>query len=497
MIISAFKIAKDMRKELADKIYSMPLDFFKKHSSGSLMANIMNDVKAVRMLVGIGTIAFFDSIILSSFALGFMFYISPKLTLIALSPLPFVLILMYFFEFPMKKRFLKIQKIFGEISEKVKETVEGIALVKMYDLYGLKLKEFTSLNKKYKKNNLWVITVDYLFRPSIEFLLKITLLAILYYGFLKVAEFKIKIGDFIAFMRYMDIIIWPMIAVGWFFSLYQHAFSATSRIISVLNEKTEDFENGIEKEVFEGNIEFKNVWFKYPDEKKEYALKDFSLKIESKKVVGVTGEIGSGKSTFVKLILRLFSPEKGEINLDGKNINEYKLSFIRKNIAYVPQDMFLFSDTIRNNMRFADESITDEEIYEVLKKVKAYDFVNKFPEKLNTKIGERGITLSGGQRQRLAIARALLLKRPFLILDDALSAVDSETEKEILNSLKEFFKDTTVIIIGHRVSSFLNTDYIYVLDDGKVAEFGTHEELKEKSKIYKKIFERQKFENEL
>ncbi|MGM0608427.1 MAG: ABC transporter ATP-binding protein [Candidatus Muiribacteriota bacterium] len=496
IVLSAFKMARDIRGEIMEKFYSLPLSFFIKSKSGDLMANVINDVKAVRFFLGIGLIALFDTLILSTLALGFMIYISPRLTLMALLPAPFIVAVMLFFEGPLMSKFLSIQKLFGKMSEKAKETIEGIALIKLYRLYGLKKEEFSFLNRDYKKDNMIVTSIDALFRPLIEFLMMSTMAVIIYFGGVKVIEGDIFLGDFVAFTRYLNILIWPMIALGWIFSLYQRANSALKRIHDVLKEENPILSNkNLITENFEGKIQFKNVNFRYPDSK--FEVKNLNFKINPGGLIGITGKIGSGKTTIINLILRMYDADKGDIKIDNEDIKDYSVDFLRSNIAYVPQETFLFSETVYENMKFAQPHITDEKIIEALKTADAWNFINDLPEKLDTVIGERGVSLSGGQRQRLSLARALLLEKPLIIMDDCLSAVDSETEKNILMNLKNYWKKTTSIVVSHRISAFHTADVIFAMDKGEIIDKGTHDELKKDSVIYREIYKKQQLEEDL
>ncbi|MFA5480118.1 MAG: ABC transporter ATP-binding protein [Candidatus Muiribacteriota bacterium] len=496
IVLSAFRISRDMRDEIMEKFYSLPVSFFVKNKVGDLMANVVNDVDAVRYFTGIGLVALFDTVILTIMALGFMLYISPVLTAIALIPAPFIVAVMLYFEGPLLKRFNSIQELFGKMSEKVKESIEGIALIKLYRLFGMKKDEFKMLNNDYRRDNLVVTSIDALFHPVIEFLMMVTVAIIIYYGGITVIDGEINLGDFVAFTRYMDILIWPMIALGWIFSLYQRANSALKRIFAVLSQTNPivSVEN-YTKEKIDGKICFDNVNFNYGDN--NFKIKNVNVEIKNGMLAGITGKIGSGKTTLINLILRLYDVTEGAVLIDDIDIKKYNVEFLREHIAYVPQETFLFSESVLENLLFADPEADMTKIEEALKTADAWNFINELPEGINTVIGERGVSLSGGQRQRLSLARALLLERPLIILDDCLSAVDSETEKNILENLKKHWKKITTIVVSHRLSAFSTADTILVIDDGQIKEQGTHDELKNNSVIYKSIFQKQQLEKEL
>ncbi|MCK9224492.1 MAG: ABC transporter ATP-binding protein/permease [Candidatus Muirbacterium halophilum] len=495
IILSAFKIGFEMRRDIMKKLYSFPISFFSKNKTGDLMSIVVNDVDAVRFLLGMGMVAAFDMVILAIMALGMMIYYSPSLTLIAMIPAPLIVIILYYFEGPLHKRFLSIQELFGKISVKVKESIEGIALIKLYRLYGIKNDEFSELNKKYKRDSLVVTSIDALYNPIVNFFMMGILGALIYYGGGKVVESSMKLGDFIAFTRYLDIIVWPLMALGWVFSLYQRARSAYERIQGIMMQENNIISGDTKLNSIEKGISLKNVDFSY--ETGSFKLENINVEFKKSTLTGIAGKIGCGKTTFINLLLRLHDVNSGVIEINGVDIKNYNIKSLRDSIAYVPQEVFLFSDSILNNLRFADENISDEEIKKVLEVSDCNEFVKNLPNGINTVVGERGVSLSGGQKQRLALARALVLKRPFIIMDDCLSAVDSETEKRILENLKEKWHGTTSIVVSHRLSAFFTADNIIVLDNGKVESQGNHQTLKEKSVIYKSMFEKQQIEKEL
>jgi len=496
IILTGFRIARDIRQDLMRKMYRLPVSFYTNNKVGNLMANVINDVDAIRFFLGMGVIALFDMSILSSMAIGFMLMISPKLTLIALIPAPFIFILMYYFEGPLQRKFLSIQELFGKMSEKVKETIEGIALIKLYRLYGLKKSEFKSLNIKYRKDNMITSSIDALFRPVIEFLMMVTLAIILYYGGIQVIDEKVSLGDFVAFTRYINILIWPMIALGWVFSLFQRAISGMKRLFVIFEADEEQYNCGSDIEKFhDGKLEMNNVNFTYDNS--NFTLENINIKIPEKSLVGITGKIGCGKSTLVNLFLRLFEIDSGEIKIGEDNIQDYSLRTLRTNIAYVPQETFLFSSSILDNLRFADENASIKDVEKALEIARALDFVKNLPQGIDTVVGERGVSLSGGQKQRISLARALLLKRPIIIMDDCLSAVDSETERSIIQNLRDKWSQSTSIVVSHRLSAFQYSDMVFVMDQGRIVDVGTHDELKEHEGIYNSLYLKQQIEEEL
>ena len=495
IILSSFRIGFEMRQDIMKKLYSFPVSFFTRNKTGDLMSIVVNDVDAVRFLLGMGMVAAFDMTILALMALGMMIYYSPSLTLIAMIPAPLIVIILYYFEGPLHKRFLSIQELFGRISVKVKESIEGIALIKLYRLYGIKNKEFADLNEKYRKDSLVVTSIDALYNPIVNFFMMGILGALIYYGGGKVIDSSMKLGDFIAFTRYLDIIVWPLMALGWVFSLYQRARSAYERIQGIMQHQNDILSGDIELNSIEEGFSMKNVGFSY--ETGNFKLEDISVEFKKGTLTGIAGKIGCGKTTLINLLLRLYDVNSGNLKINGIDIKRYNIKSLKDSIAYVPQDIFLFSDSIVNNLRFADENISDEEIEKVLDVSDCNEFVKNLPNGINTIIGERGVSLSGGQKQRLALARALVLKRPFIIMDDCLSAVDSETEQRILENLREKWHGTTSIVVSHRLSAFFTADNIIVLDNGKIESQGNHDTLKERSGIYRSMFEKQQIEKEL
>ncbi len=339
-----------------------------------------------------------------------------------------------------------------------------------------------------------VSSLDALFHPVVNFFMMGILATLIYYGGLKVIAGDVRLGDFVAFTRYMEILVWPLIALGWVFSLYQRARSAYERIEGVLSSENTIISGDKSAENIKGTITLRGVGFEFEDTS---ILRDIDLEIKAKELVGITGPIGAGKTVLINLIPRLYDVSAGIVEIDGVDVREYRIEELRRSIAYVPQDTFLFSTSIRENLLFANRTSSEEEVEQALRIADAWGFISSMPEGLDTVVGERGVSLSGGQKQRLSLARALLLKRPVILMDDCLSAVDSETEKHIIANLKEKWKDSTSIVVSHRLSAFKTADKVFVMDAGNIVQSGEHDELKDMPGLYRSIFMKQQIEEEL
>lgn len=496
LIGSSRKIERLLRTDLYGHLLTLDFSYFDTHKTGDLMAHAVNDINAVRMALGFGFIILIDVFILGVASLLMMINISPQLTMYALIPFPLIAFFSTKFGRLIHHRFEKVQEAFALLTERVRENLSGIRVVKLFAQEKAEIDKFNGLSQEYVQKNKHLIRIWSMFFPSIIFLGMIGQAIVVLLGGRYVIFGKISIGSFVAFIVYLQILVWPMMAIGWTINLFQRGSASQRRLNRIFNERPKIKEGKIEIERLNGEIEFRNVTFIYQD-KDIPALSDINIHIEPKEFIGLTGPIASGKTSLVNLILRLYEPQKGEILLDTKDIKELKIRSIRQNIAYVPQDSFLFSDTVRNNIILGREDAKDDEIERVARTAQIYDEVTQFPKGFDTLIGERGVTLSGGQKQRLALARALLLNRPILILDDALSSVDAETELKILESLKSDLRSRTAIVISHRVFALQEADRIFVLDNGRVCEEGKHEDLIKAKGLYSEIYRRQQIEMRL
>lgn len=491
------KIEEKLRNRLFSHIQTLSFKFFNNTKTGDLMAHATNDMNAVRMASGIGLVAATDSVVLGSAALAFMFAINVRLTLMALSIAPFLIVTVLFFGKMLHKRFEGVQATFALLMERARENFSGIRVVKSYVQEKSETDKFSEISSLYVQDNMNLVKVWGMFFPTIMFFAHVSSAIVLLFGGGKVILTEISMGDFVAFTSYLGILIWPMMAIGWVINMLQRGAASLGRINKILDTKPdiEDGENLIETESVKGDIEFKNVTFSYNGSGP--ILTNVSLKVKQGETLGLVGRTGTGKSTLANLIPRLFDVQQGEITIGGHSLKRYPLKALRRSVGCVPQDTFLFSDTLRENITFGNANVPEEEIEEITSAAQLNKDLEDFPQGLDTLVGERGVTLSGGQRQRVAIARALLLDPEILILDDAFSSVDTDTEDAILHSLKKKREGRTTIIISHRISTVKDAHKIIVLDEGKIVEQGTHDELLKNEGIYSEMYYMQLLEEEL
>jgi len=422
-----------------------------------------------------------------------------KLTLITLIPLPLISLLVYKVGKIVHERYEDIQEHFGVITTAAQENISGIRVIKAYVREDYEIEKFRKLNFEYLVKNMNLIKIQSLTYPLMILITGISIILVVWYGGYQVIKGTMTLGQITSFLIYLGYLIWPMIAFGWIVNLTQKASASMDRLLEVMRvepqiKDTSETDYSIKD--IKGEIIFRDVWFKYPDSE-NYVLKGINLKIGQGQTLGIVGYTGSGKTTLVNLIPRLFDPDKGEVLIDGINVKKIPLKVLRENIGYVQQEVFLFSDTVKNNIKFGVDGVSEDKIIEVSKLAHIYDEVMDFPEKFDTIVGERGITLSGGQRQRLGLARALIKDPKILILDDSFSSVDAYTEEMILKNLREFRKGRTTIIISHRITAVKDADFIIVLDDGEIVEQGTHEELLNLGGVYADLYQKQLLEEEL
>ncbi|MTI65933.1 MAG: ABC transporter ATP-binding protein [Firmicutes bacterium] len=494
------KLEYYIRNKLFKHLQSLSTNYFNKHKTGDLMAHATNDINAIRMALGPGIVMITDAIFITIAALIMMIKTTNlKLSLLALLPLPFLAFLIGKLGKLIHKRFKLVQESFSNLSDKAQENFAGIRVVKSYVQEKKEIEKFTEANQYNFDMNMNQIKIQGLFEPLVRFISGLSFLIVIWYGGILVISGDITLGEFVAFNSYLTLLVWPMMAIGWVINLLQRGAASMDRINKILSEKPEiiDSESTSSKSIIDGNIEFKNVSYKYLNTNK-YVLKNINLKIPKGSTLGIVGKTGSGKTTLVNLLLRLYDINEGEILIDGLDIKDYTLKTLRENIGYVAQDNFLFSNTLKENISFAYENeISATEIEKATKMTEVFDNIMDFPNKFDTFLGERGITLSGGQRQRTAMARAIIKDPNILILDDSLSAVDTQTEEKILNNLKDTMDKKTTIIIAHRISTVKDSDKIIVLDEGNIVEKGKHNELLENNGIYRDIYEKQLLEEKL
>jgi ATP-binding cassette subfamily B protein len=490
LIVMSRLVEYDLKNEIYEHYQALPLSFYRRNNTGDIMNRISEDVSRVRMYLGPAIMYGLQLVTLFVMLIPVMFSISSTLTWYALSPLPLLSLSIFFVNNKIERRSEEIQKHQSKLSTFVQEAFSGIRVLKSFNRENESIKNFTKESDEYKRQSLKLTKVQSLFYPLIMGLIGLSTLLTVYAGSVEVIKGTLTFGNIAEFIIYVNLLTWPVTSLGWTTSLVQRAEASQKRINEFLNTNTNIIsEKNIEREL-QGKIEFKKVGFTYPDTGIK-ALKDISFTVNPGESLAIIGTTGSGKSTVSNLISRMYDVREGEIRIDDVAIQDYNLTSLRSQIGYVPQDVFLFSDTIQNNIGFALDDISDEKIYQAAKDADVYDNIMAFPTGFSTRVGERGITLSGGQKQRVSIARAIVREPKILMLDDALSAVDTKTENTILNSLKRIMVGRTTIIISHRVSSAKLANKIIVLVDGNVVEEGTHESLLEKNGMYRDLYEKQ------
>jgi ATP-binding cassette subfamily B multidrug efflux pump len=496
IIGSSRRIERALRTDFYAHLLTLDFAYFDSHKTGDLMAHAVNDINAVRMAIGFGMIILVDIVIMGIAAFAIMLSLSVKLTLFVLIPLPVIAVVSTLFGRLIHRRFEKVQEAFATLTERVRESLSGIKVIKVFVQERGEIQKFDVFSRDYIEKNVRLIRVWGLFWPLIMFLAALGEVIVLWRGGMAVIFGEVSIGSFVAFIAYLQMLVWPMIAIGWAINLFQRGAASQARLNKIFSQKSRIKGGSMTLEHIEGGIEFRNITFTFQD-KEQPVLKNISLTIKPREFIGVTGPIGSGKTSIVNLIMRLYEQQEGDIFIDGHNIRDLNTDNLRTAIAYVPQDTFLFADTIRENILFGNGHDRAEDIIRVTKIAGIHDEIMAFPRGFDTRIGERGVMLSGGQKQRIALARALLLQRPILILDDAVSSVDAETERDILRAISQDIRARTSIVISHRVFVLRDASRIVVLDKGEIVETGTHEELLERRGTYRNMYDIQQIEMKL
>ncbi len=489
-------IEHEIRDNMFAHLETLDVEYYNEHKTGDLMTRFTSDLNAVRMAIGPAVIAAFDAVVMTVMVIGqMMVYVNVKLTLIAIIPMIFIAFGELYFGKIMQKRFLERQEAVSDLTDFVQESFSGVRVVKAFVREQSQIRAFARANANAKKKNLRIAQMESIVIPLLDVVIGISsLLTLLYGGYLALAG-EITIGRFVAFNQYITMLVWPMLACGEAINMFSQGGAGIRRIQEVFEEKPEiaDTEQVANVSSIRGDISLKHLTFIHRGHS-EPTLKDISLEVKAGTTLAVIGRTGNGKSTLVNLLLHLYNTKPGMILIDGRDINSIPLKTLRENIAYVPQDNFLFSDTLKSNIAFGTDNEEMDEIIRATKTACIHDNIIAFPDGYDTIVGERGVTLSGGQKQRSSIARALKKDAPILILDDALSAVDMDTEEKILRNLKENRRGKTTILIAHRISTIQNADTILVLEDGEAKECGNHRELMALGGIYKDMFEKQQLE---
>jgi ATP-binding cassette subfamily B protein len=497
VIIGASReIEYDLRNDLFANLERQSPSFYHTHRTGDIMARTTNDLSAVRQLLGPAIMYSANTIVFTAAALPFMYRISPKLTFFAFVPLPIASVLVQYFGARIHRRFERIQAMFSDISAKAQENFSGARLIRAFAQEDAEIASFETANQEYIRRALHLVRLMAMLWPTLEFVLGLSLMITLFVGGHEVVSHRISVGQFTSFMVYMVQLTWPMIAVGWVVNLFQRGTASVVRIDELLKQEPAIAdEPAATSTPITGDIEFRHLNFAYASGPP--VLKDISLKIPAGSSLAIVGPTGSGKSTLVSLIPRLEDATPGEVLIDHQPIRSFTLDELRKSIGFVPQETFLFSDTISHNISFGRPSATIEQVQDAAIVAHIGTEILEFPRGFETMVGERGVTLSGGQKQRTAIARAVIRDPRILILDDALASVDTYTEERILTGLRQTMQARTTIFISHRISTARNADQIAVLVAGRIAELGTHDELIAKNGYYTSLFEKQRLEEEL
>ena len=484
-------IEYDLKNEIYKHYQILSLNFYKSNRTGDLMSRISEDVGKVRNYTGPALMYTINTITLFTVVLFTMYNLSPKLTYFTVIPLPILSFIIYKISRIINKRSTIVQQSLAALSSFTQEHFSGISVIKSYGIESRTNHLFNNLSTQNKIKQINLVKIQALFFPLMILLIGTSNLIVIWIGGSMYINDEIQnLGIIVEFLIYVNLLTWPVATVGWVTDQVQQAEAAQKRINEFLKQEPEIKNNNPNHISIEGNIEFKNVSYTYPDTGIK-ALKELSFKLESGKTLAILGKTGSGKSTVLDLVGRLYDTSSGDILIDGEPINSINLYDLRESIGYVPQDAFLFSDSIINNIKFGKEDATDEEVIEAAKNAKVHDNIVEFKNGYDTILGERGITLSGGQKQRVSIARAIIKTPKILLFDDCLSAVDTETEEQILKNLLKISANSTTIIVSHRVSSAKNADYIIVLDDGRIIESGTHESLSQGKGYYQTLYEKQ------
>lgn len=489
-------IEKELRNDMFGHLEKMSVEYYNEHKTGDLMTRFTSDLNAVRMSIGPAVICVFDASVMTVMVIcQMMYYVNFKLTLLAIIPMFLICAGEIYYGKIIHKRFLKRQEAVSDLTDFVQESFSGVRVIKAFVRERAELRAFAKANRNSMEKNLHVIRLQSVVMPLLDVVIGLSSLITLVYGGYLALIGEITLGRFVAFNQYINMLVWPMLACGDAINMFSQGAASIRRIQEIFEEKPEiaDREDAVEVECVKGDIELNHLTFLHRGHS-EPTLKDITLSIPAGTTLAIIGRTGNGKSTLVNLLLHLYNTKPGMIRIDGRDINRIPLKTLRENIAYVPQDNFLFSDTLKSNIAFGADDWDMDSVVRATEAACIHENIVAFPDGYETIVGERGVTLSGGQKQRSSIARALMKDAPILILDDALSAVDTDTEEHILRNLKQNRQGKTTILIAHRISTIQNADRILVLEDGEAKEIGNHDELMRENGIYRSMFEQQQLE---
>ena len=499
LIGSSLRLGRDLRQMYYDHLLTLSQNFYNRSHTGDLMAYAINDLNAVRMVFGFGFVILVEISFFSVVTFIFMTDINLHLTLLAVMPLPVLTVIITIFGQKIHHRFRHVQRIFANMSGRVQESISGIRVIKAFGQEEAERNKVAEVSSEYVKNNIALVKLSAIFHPSFGFIIGISMGIVIIFGGINVIQGEITIGEFVAFSTYLGMFAWPVMAIGMAINLYQRGKASMMRLNSIFDIKPaiiddERTDNTLEQVA--GSISIRKLEYKYAEETPEI-FKDVNLELRQGDTLAVVGRTGCGKTTLIDLLTRVYDPPEGCIYIGGEEIHKIPLALLRKTIVTVPQDIFLFSDTVANNIRLGKLDADDAEVERVAKLAQVHNEILGFDNGYETEVGERGVTLSGGQKQRIAIARAILSDAEILVFDDSLSAVDTQTEKQLLENLIEVRQGKTTIIIAHRISSLQHADKIIVLDEGMIVESGKHAELLLKGELYYQLWEKQQLKEKL
>ncbi len=502
LIGTSRRVEEGLRNQFFAHIQTLSASYFDNVKTGDLMAHATNDIQHVRMATGMGMVALTDAIVLGTAAIGFMAYINVKLTLFVLIPMPMIVLGARFFSKKMHRLYGEVQASFSDITEAARERFAGIRIIKAYNKQKEATSKLESISKEYIGKNLGLVKITGSFFPMMLLFSNLSLAIVLFLGGRQTITFTITPGDFVAFISYLGLLTWPMMAIGWVTSLIQRGKASLDRIDKIMqtHPDIDDIPGARPINNIKGSIMFDNVSFSYPSDLNEsgrkFVLEGINIQLDHGNILGIVGPPGSGKTTLLSLIPRIFDASQGRILIDGIDIRNMQLQNLRSQIAFVSQEPFLFADTIWKNITFSNQEINDFELIRATKEACVYDTVKSFPNGYETIVGEKGVVLSGGQKQRIALARALLQEPTILILDDPVSQVDMETGNTIINTIRSKADRSTIIIVSHRLPAVRFADQIIALSKGRIVESGTHDELMANDEYYAKTFRLQEIEEQ-